>query len=617
MATNELKREAHAIFRAALDLETGERPLYVVSACGARTELRDEVDALMASLRETSRFLETPALVSIDRVAMQRSDQARLGRRLGRYRVESVIATGGMGVVYRAEQENPRRTVALKVMRTGFATPSAMRRFEMETETLARMRHPGIAQIYEAGTDQQGALDVPWIALEYVDNASDLMSHAAAGELGTRDRIQLFLDVCDAVHHANLRGVVHRDLKPHNILVDPAGRVKVIDFGVSQLTDSEATSVSFLTAAGHLVGTLPWMSPEQCVPGKGDLDLRCDVYALGVVLYELLTGRRPYDLEGLPIHEATQIICERPPTRPGFIDEELSGDLETIMLTALEKHRERRYASVDAFAADLRRAIAREPILARPATRSYRLRLFFLRNRSLAVAGTLIAATLLVATVVATVFGVRAAQQRDQALWEAYLGSIAAAQAARDAGELDYFETRLAKAPERFRNWEWTYLARDVHDRDRELYRHATMITRGALSRDGTRVATGGRDGAVKVADAGDGTIFAGWKRPSRIRDIVFFPDGDRVVTVEQSGAIEVRAALTGELLSAMKFGGGARRSVDVSPDGRWIAAGNTAGRIAIIEAARSERVHVIAAHDEDVIAMAFSPDGQAAGVGK
>ena len=607
---DDLTRQAHAIFRAALDLETAERPAYVATACGDGVALRREVDGLMAALGEQDGFLGTPALIAIDQAEMEQSDRERLGRRLGRYHVESVIGTGGMGVVYRAQQENPRRTVALKVMRTGFATPTAMRRFQMETETLARLRHPGIAQIFEAGTDRQGAIDVPWIALEHVEGARDILSAASERHLDVRGRVAIFLQVCDAVHHANLRGVVHRDLKPANILVDQTGQAKVIDFGVSQLTDPDATSVSMLTAAGHLVGTLPWMSPEQCIPGQGDLDLRCDVYALGVILYELLTGRRPYAIDELPIHEATRVICEQPPTRPGTIDENLSGDLETIMLTALEKDRERRYGSVDDLASDLRRTLAREPIEARPATRSYRLRLFLLRHRTLALATALIFLTLLTTTLLATWFAFRVARERDQSLWQAYLGSIAAAQASVDAGELAYLEAKLDAAPERFRGWEWNYLARSVGDRDRILTRHETMIAGAAFTADAGLAASGDVDGEVRITDTVAERVTATWQAGVRVRDLAFCANDTLVAAALQNGKFEVRPLDGRSVRASITVADAPLRTLARTPDDTRIVVGDDNGDVTIVKIADWTIEHQFHAHDSFVMRAIFSDDG-------
>jgi serine/threonine protein kinase len=287
---------------------------------------------------------------------------------IGNYRILRRIASGGMGTVYEAEQQHPHRTVALKVMKRGITSRSALRRFEYEAEVLGRLRHPGIAQIYEAGTHDDGSGGVPFFAMEYVPNARNILDYADAENLSVRDRLRLFAAVCDAVHHGHQRGVIHRDLKPGNILVDETGLLKVIDFGVARATDTDVALTTIQTGVGELLGTLQYMSPEQCDADPQELDTRTDVYSLGVVLYELLCGKPPYDLSRTPIPKATRRIQEDAPLQPSTIRKTLRGDIESITLKALEKERERRYQSAADFGQDIRRCLIGEPTEARPPT---------------------------------------------------------------------------------------------------------------------------------------------------------------------------------------------------------------------------------------------------------
>lgn len=301
--------------------------------------------------------------------------------RVGQYHIKRVIATGGMGTVYEAAQEHPRRTVAVKVMKPGVTSRSALRRFEYEAQVLARLRHPGIAQVYDAGTHRDETGEVPFFAMEYIPNAQSITRYASEKKLGTRERLVLFTQVCDAIHHGHQKGIIHRDLKPSNLLVDSSGQVKIIDFGVARSTDSDMAVTALQTAVGELVGTLRYMSPEQCAGDPQDIDTRSDVYSLGVVLYELLTGTFPYDLEHTPLWDAPRVIREEPAAPPRTVDKSLGGDLGTIILKPLEKDRARRYQSASALAEDIERFLGNEPISARPPSAIYQFRKFVRRRR--------------------------------------------------------------------------------------------------------------------------------------------------------------------------------------------------------------------------------------------
>ena len=327
--------------------------------------------------------------------------------RVGRYHIRRVIGSGGMGTVYEAVQEHPRRTVALKVMKRGIASRSTLRRFEYESQILARLRHLGIAQVYEAGThDDPGAPGepVPYFAMEYIPNAKTIIAYATAKKLGTRDRLELFGKVCDAVHHGHQKGIIHRDLKPGNILVDSSGQPKIIDFGVARATDSDMAVTTLQTNIGQLIGTVQYMSPEQCEADPHDLDIRSDVYALGVGLYELVCGQVPYDLSRVAMHEAARVIREVAPKRPSTINRTLRGDVETIVLKALEKERERRYRSAADLGDDVRRYLNNEPIMARPPSLAYQVRMFARRNKAISAAITSVVLVLVVAVVTISVF---------------------------------------------------------------------------------------------------------------------------------------------------------------------------------------------------------------------
>jgi len=295
---------------------------------------------------------------------------------IGRYKILGIIGSGGMGHVYEAMQEAPRRRVALKVIKGGAASEMALRRFEFETQILAKLHHPNIAQIYEAGIWKSPEGEVPFFAMEYIPGRRGIIEYAQKRDLSTRDRLKLFTMVCEAVHHGHQKGVIHRDLKPDNILVDTNGNPKIIDFGVARATDADLAVTTMQTTMGQLIGTLQYMSPEQCDADPDRIDTRSDVYALGVVLFQLLSGKLPYDLRRQAIHEAVRVIKEQRPDSMSTISGTLRGDVDTIAQKAMEKDRNRRYQSAAELANDIGHFLNSEPIEARPLSISYQLRLF-------------------------------------------------------------------------------------------------------------------------------------------------------------------------------------------------------------------------------------------------
>lgn len=314
-----------------------------------------------------------------------------VGRQVGDYRVLECLGQGGMGTVYAAQQEHPRRRVALKVLNAGRASPSLLRRFEHEAQILARLQHPCIAQIHAAGSFDLGAGAQPYIAMEHVDGLP-LVEHAMRHRLDLRQRLQLVMRLCEGVQHAHQRAVIHRDLKPGNVLVQAEaagpGLPKILDFGIARVLDEGGEVDAWRTDEGQVLGTLAYMSPEQASGDRAAIDTRSDVYAIGVIAFELLAGCLPHDLRGLRLHEAVARICEEDAPRLGRYDRRLRGDLELIIATALQRERSRRYQSVVELAADLEAFLDRRPIRARPPSRRYRLGRFLVRNKAL-VAGML------------------------------------------------------------------------------------------------------------------------------------------------------------------------------------------------------------------------------------
>jgi serine/threonine protein kinase/Tfp pilus assembly protein PilF len=365
------------LYHSALEVEPGCRAKFVQKACEDDETLKQDLLSLLAQAETGADFLELPAI----EIATRMVDGARpTPAAIGRYRVVRLLGEGGMGAVYEAEQDQPRRTVALKVIRPGFATAETLRRFQQELQALGRLQHPGIAQIYEASTADTGFGPQPFFAMELI-RGRPLHEYTAAHRLSTRERLDLMARVCDAVQHAHQRGVIHRDLKPGNILVDETGQPKILDFGVARVTDSDG-QMTRQTDLGQLVGTLAYMSPEQMLGDPLAVDIRSDVYALGVILYELLAGKLPHDVDRKPVHEAVEAIRDEEPATLGSIDRSYRGDIATIVAKAMEKDKARRYASAAALGEDIRRHLADEPIKARPANATYHLQKFARRHKA-------------------------------------------------------------------------------------------------------------------------------------------------------------------------------------------------------------------------------------------
>jgi tetratricopeptide (TPR) repeat protein len=332
---------------------------------------------------------------------------------IGPYRILRKLGQGGMGTVFEAQQENPRRVVAVKVIRPGLVSAAIASRFRHEGQVLGRLRHPGIAQIYEAGTHHTPHGPQAYLLMELV-HGQPLLEYAESNRMDVPHRLELLARICDAVQHAHQRGVIHRDLKPDNILVEGPGdaqpQPKILDFGVARVVDPDGQTTTLHTNVGQIVGTIAYMSPEQVGGNPNELDTRSDVYALGVIAYQLLCGRLPYKLNAASVVQSAQVIAHNEPTPLATVVRSLQGDVTTIVGKALEKDKSRRYQSAAEMAADIRRHLRDEPISAHPPSTIYQLRKFARRNKGL-VAGVVATIVVLVLGVVGTSIGMIRAQR--------------------------------------------------------------------------------------------------------------------------------------------------------------------------------------------------------------
>ncbi len=378
-----------------------------VAACVDCARQASELRALVADLRSA---------------AAADADPPRVPTTVGPYRIIRLIGRGGMGEVYEAQQLNPQRRVALKVLqRERSGDPLHARLFAREVRALAQLAHPGIAAIFEAGQTQDGR---DYFAMELVAGV-DLRRYVTRADGGgphaIRRILDLFAAVCDAAAYAHQRGIVHRDLKPENILIvtddsaaDRAARPKILDFGLARVTDSGVATPTIAAETGRILGTLAYMSPEQTLGDPDAIDLRADVYALGVILYELLTGALPIDVRGQPLATAVRAVCEQTPQPPRRFAPRLPADVQTIILTAIEKDRARRYASAAELRDDVQRYLRGLPIAARPPTLAYRTARFLARHALPVSLLSALAVSLLTFATVSTLQAWRLAAERDR-----------------------------------------------------------------------------------------------------------------------------------------------------------------------------------------------------------
>lgn len=316
------------------------------------------------------------------------AEERSIPREIGGYSIIEILGEGGMSVVYTAMQEHPKRKVAIKVLRGGLFSPTAAKRFHQEVEILGQLDHPWIAKVYDAGTHDDGNGATPYYVMEHVENARELSDYLKDETLVRREKLKLFTMITSAVEHGHHKGIVHRDLKPGNILIDQSGEPKIIDFGVARSINSNKVNEEAMTEAGRLVGTVQFMAPEQVDAQITDIDARCDVYALGAVLYQMLTNHLPRTLEGLPIYEAVRQICKEDPIHPTTYDSTIDQNLEAIIMMALETNREKRYQTAGAFGRDMLRYLGNRTIKARKATTIDRMRLFCRRHQTRLLVGS-------------------------------------------------------------------------------------------------------------------------------------------------------------------------------------------------------------------------------------
>lgn len=655
------------LFHEALAEPAKRRAEFVGAACGDDTDLRQRVEGLLRAHENPGNFLDSPAQQSDTEMPAPEPVTEKPGTVIGPYTIREQIGEGGMGIVFVAEQTVPiRRKVALKIIKPGMDTRQVIARFEAERQALALMDHPHIARVIDGGSTDTGR---PYFVMELIHGVR-LTKYCDELTMTTRERLELFGSVCSAVQHAHQKGIIHRDLKPSNILVteiDGRPVPKVIDFGVAKATDQQLTEHSIYTEFSQVVGTPMYMSPEQVGLRGADIDTRSDVYSLGVLLYQLLSGQTPFSREQLrtaAYEEIRRLICEVDPPRPSTrlstlkcaegntisgqrgvdprqLQHVIQGELDWIVMKALEKDRNRRYQSASGLREDIERYLTDRPVTAKPPSLQYHITKFAQRHKAMIVSITAVSVALVIGTaaslwqaskaitarqlaedrlVIVQEQKILAESERQRSRTLLYVSDMKLASDALRDGDVPRVVNLLERhrpsgSEQDLRGFAWHYLKKSVSVRENWSSNDDPSITDIKVSPDGQTLAIATQRG-ISCREVLTGRLLQTIVPDSRVNSVAWHPNGLQFVTADDGGyvrmwdfspdAATVRAPPT---LSYEAHDGGAH-SVCFTPDGGTIASCGRDNTVRTWEATTGRALTVFEGHEQSVLKVDISPDG-------